>query len=308
MPITRDAGYSVNYSTDSSNYIPEIFSGKLIKKFYSSTVFGEIANTDYEGEIKNKGDVVHIRTRGTIVISDYEIGGGLGTPQRPTAPGIDLEVNRAKFYNAAINDIDDLQSDINLMNDWADDAAKNMKIVVDKDLLGSVYADAAAANAGATAGAQSASYNLGTDGAPVVITKDNVVEHIVNMGCVLSESDIDDEGRWLVIPTWMSGLLKTSDLKDASMTGDSVTPLRNGKIGMIDNFTIYVSNNLALGVAGKANIMAGHKCGLTFASQMTKSRIIEDQNDFQKMLQGLNVYGYETINDVAITHSVVAKA
>ena len=30
-------------------FIPQVWSGKLTVKFYTATVFGEIANTDYEG-------------------------------------------------------------------------------------------------------------------------------------------------------------------------------------------------------------------------------------------------------------------
>jgi len=33
----------------SGTYIPEIWSGKLIEKFYLATVFAAISNTDYEG-------------------------------------------------------------------------------------------------------------------------------------------------------------------------------------------------------------------------------------------------------------------
>ena len=53
------------------NFIPEIWSGKLIEKFYATTVLAAISNTDYEGEIKNQGDKVSIRTQPTITISDY---------------------------------------------------------------------------------------------------------------------------------------------------------------------------------------------------------------------------------------------
>ena len=34
---------------------PEIWSGKLIEKFYAATVLSAISNTDYEGEIKSYG-------------------------------------------------------------------------------------------------------------------------------------------------------------------------------------------------------------------------------------------------------------
>lgn len=50
-PVT---GGSPNYSNtgaaNTSKFIPEIWSAKLVEKFYEATVFNEIANTDYEGK------------------------------------------------------------------------------------------------------------------------------------------------------------------------------------------------------------------------------------------------------------------
>jgi len=40
------------------NFIPEIWSGKLIENFYDATVLAAISNTDYEGEIRSMGDTV----------------------------------------------------------------------------------------------------------------------------------------------------------------------------------------------------------------------------------------------------------
>ena len=54
-----------------ANFIPEIWSGKMIEKFYATTVLAAISNTNYEGEIKNHGDKVIIRTRPTVTIRDY---------------------------------------------------------------------------------------------------------------------------------------------------------------------------------------------------------------------------------------------
>ena len=64
------------------------------------------------------------------------------------------------------------------------------------------------------------------------------------MGTVLDEANCPEQNRFLVIPAKMAGLIKQSDLKDASITGDGSTPLRNGRLGMIDRFTVYVSHNL----------------------------------------------------------------
>ena len=74
---------SVGNNLQATGFIPEIWSGKLVEKFYASTVLAAISNTDYEGEIKNKGDRVRIRTKPTINIHTYESDGLLGL-DRPT--------------------------------------------------------------------------------------------------------------------------------------------------------------------------------------------------------------------------------
>ena len=51
MPYPVDASlgtYASNLGL-SGTYIPEIWSSKLLEKFYLSTVFAAISNTDYEG-------------------------------------------------------------------------------------------------------------------------------------------------------------------------------------------------------------------------------------------------------------------
>ena len=48
----------------------------------------------------------------------------------------------------------------------------------------------------------------------------------------------------MIIDPATAAIIKNSDLKQAYLTGDAESPLRNGNIGMIDRFTVYVSNNL----------------------------------------------------------------
>src|SRR5471032_1856973 len=72
-----------------TSFIPEIWSGKLVEKFYASTVLAAISNTDYEGEIKNKGDRVRIPTNPTISIHTYDADGLLGL-DRPSGGTVEL--------------------------------------------------------------------------------------------------------------------------------------------------------------------------------------------------------------------------
>jgi hypothetical protein len=124
------------------------------------------------------------------------------------------------------------------------------------------------------------------------------------MGTVLDEANVPESNRFVVIPAKMAGFIKKSDLKDASLTGDAQSVLRNGRLGMIDRFTIYMSHNLPV-TSGKFDILAGHKMGFTFASQMTEMETIRSESTFGNIIRGLQVYGYQTVKPEALAHGVV---
>ena len=302
-----------------AGFIPEIWSGKLIEKFYAATVLAAISNTDYEGEIKNQGDTVKIRTKPTITIKDY-LADGLLELERPKGSVIDLTIDKGKYFNTILDDVMEVQSDLNNMSMWADDASEQMKIVVDTEVLKNLYNTANAANRGTTAGKISGDINLGVTGTPLAVVSDNaaagevdVIDVILRLGQALDEQNIPEAGRWLIIPTWFSTMIKRSELRQAYLTGDAVTMLRNGRLGMVDRFTLYVSNLLPQGVAaglaaGECAIYAGHAHGLTFASQINNVESMRSELTFGTILRGLQVYGYKVIDNVAIAQAVVAKA
>lgn len=298
-------------------FIPEIWSGKLIEKFYAATVLAAISNTDYEGEIKAHGDKVNIRTKPTVTIRDYLAGGDL-TVERPVGTVVVLNIDQGKYFNTMLDDVMKIQSDVNNMSLWSDDAAQQMKITIDTAvLLGILNGATATTNRGATAGYYSANINLGVTGTPLTVVANSpaagqvdVLDALLRLGQVLDERNIPEAGRWVVIPTWMSTLIKKSELRQAYMSGDSVTMIRNGRIGMVDRFTVYVSNLLPNGVAGglaagEYAIYAGHAHGLTFASQMTNMETLRSERTFGQILRGLQVYGYKVIDGTALAQAIV---
>ena len=298
-----------NYS---GNFIPEIWSGKLIENFYDATVLAAISNTDYEGEIRNMGDTVNIRTTPEITIRDYVKGQTL-TVETPDKPKIQLVIDKGEYFACVEDDIDKIQTDVNLMDTWSKDASERMKIKIDQRVLTDLLPDIGAFNKGATAGEQSASYNLGVAGSPLTVTKDgasattSVIDLIVDLGTVLDEANCPEAGRFLVIPAKMAGLIKKSELKDASLTGDGTSVVRNGRLGMIDRFTLYVSHNLNVS-SGETSLIAGHKMGFTFASQMTEMETIRSESTFGNIIRGLQVYGYKVVKPEALAQAIVTFA
>ena len=293
-----------NYS---GNFIPEIWSGKLIENFYDATVLAAISNTNYEGDIRRMGDTVNIRTTPEITIKTYVKGQTLSV-ENPDRPKIQLVIDKGEYFACVEDDVDKVQSDINLMDTWSKDASERMKIKIDQRVLTDILPDISALNKGDTAGRISGNINLGTTGTPVAVTKTNVLEYLVDLGTVLDEANAPESDRFVVIPAKMAGLIKKSDLKDASLTGDSVSVLRNGRLGMIDRFTVYMSHNLNVATGGKFSIIAGHKMGFTFASQMTEMETLRSEVTFGNVIRGLQVYGYKVVKPEALAQGVVTLA
>jgi hypothetical protein len=303
-------------------FIPTLWSGKLIEKFYAATVLAAIANTDYEGEIRNQGDTVKIRQRPTISIAPYEANMALAI-QRPSSNLVELAIDKGNYFNLALDDVMDVQSDIDLLSVWAEDAAEQMKIAIDTEVLDYLSTETFLTGMfGNAAGVISGNIRLGLPGNPLYVAKaaqgtgagndasndQSITDAIVNFGQVLDENNIPETGRWLVIPAWMAGMIKKSDLKDASLAGDASSILRNGRLGMIDRFTIYLSNLLpkADGYSSQTYVYFGTNAALTFAAQFTKMETLRSEQTFSNLVRGLQVYGRKLVNTAAIGRAVVA--
>jgi hypothetical protein len=326
FPVASGTGSPLIYPTggtgnafQTNGFIPEIWSGKLVEKFYSSTVLSAISNTDYEGEIRNQGDRVKIRTKPTITIRDYKADGAL-TLERPEGSSLTLYIGNGKYFNTILDDVMDIQSDLNALSIWSDDAAQQLKIQVDTDVLGGILGGMNNKNRGTTAGRITSSINLGATTTPLATVSRSptagqveILDVILRLGQALDEQNIPEDGRWVVLPVWACAYLKFSDLRQAYLTGDSTSPMRNGRLGMIDRFTIYSSNLLPAGVAGglaagEFALYAGHAHGLTFASQISKVETLRSELTFGTILRGLQVYGYQIVDGTALAQAIVTKA
>jgi len=320
------AGGSFADSGYSGTFIPSVWSAKLNAKFYAASVFGEISNTDWEGDIASMGDKVTINTVPDMTVMDYVAGVPL-TYQAPATTALELLIDKGKYFAFQVNDVLEYQSKPNMLDTFAADGAEQMRIAMDSTIIYNTWAQGAAANKGATAGKNSLSYNLGTDAAPIVLTPALALQKILEMASVLDEQNIPESDRWLVIDPYTRSMLMQSNLSQAQFMGDSTSTVRNGKIGTIDRFTVYVSNQLprgaasaapwvsgdgsentitsAVGGAKRRALVAGHKSAITFASQITKMETVRNPADFGDYIRSLNVYGYKVVKPEGLAVAVV---
>ena len=201
FPVVGSGAFDTNPSY-SGAFIPQLWSNKLNAKFYANTMLTEICNTSWEGEIKNQGDTINIRTAPSITINDYAGAGTTLTNEVPVPITQAMQINKGKYFSVQVNDVLAHQADMDLMNTFTEDAAKQLKIAIENEVFFNQFVTegAAAANKGATAGALSSGYNLGTDTAPIdQATPANVLNAILKMSSVLDEQHVPEDGRWLVM-------------------------------------------------------------------------------------------------------------
>ena len=272
------SGAAFTYAANQGGFIPEVFSKLLQAKFYKTSVLPAISNTDYEGEISGQGDKVHIRTVPTISVADYT---GTVSYADLTTSTVELLIDQAKSYAFKIDDVLSAQGDIDMLAEASKDAAEQMRIAVETDVLANVVT-------GAT-----------TIGAQTTITSSNILTNILDLAKELDELNIPEEGRFIVLPPSMISLLKQSELRQAYLTGDSTSPLRNGQVGQVDRFTVYQSNMLYTPASGAdatyTHVLAGHPKAITFASQFTNTETVRLESTFGDGVRGLKVYGRKVV-------------
>lgn len=318
-----------NFGSDQTNkYTPILYSKKVMMLFVEQTILGEVTNGDYEGDIKGKGDQVEVRVAPpTLTVNDYVAGGTIDYTTGDYAARV-LNIDQGKVVAFEFDEIEKVQSDLNLFNIYADRAALSLNIHISRDVLevmgagayndsGDIWGAHTSGNQGATAGKVTGAYDLGlftgtqatNDAQSIDAT--NALDYIVDLGTVLDEADVPMEGRFVILPAWYCGMLKKTDLKAADVTGDGTGVIRTGLIGEVNNFKVYQSNlldtslaDLVDGAADAAtvsfHIVAGIVDATTFASQVTKTETVVAEASFGEKWRTLSVYGRKVIQPEAL--------
>jgi hypothetical protein len=92
-----------------NNFIPEVYSDLLMMDRDKETVFAKLVNRDYEGEIAQMGDVVHITGLQDPTIRSYTKGATLAAEYLKDNT-VDLVIDQANYFNVLLDDMDKKQA------------------------------------------------------------------------------------------------------------------------------------------------------------------------------------------------------
>ena len=99
-----------------ANFIPQVWSARLQENLKKALVFGSLCNRNYEGDIAQWGDTVHINTLNDITVKAYNPANEIDDPEQLSGTDTTLVIDHGAYYNFYINDADAAQARTDLMD------------------------------------------------------------------------------------------------------------------------------------------------------------------------------------------------
>ncbi len=267
-----------------TNFIPELWSARLLQSLEKTHVAANLVNRDYEGEIRQQGDTVHINMIGAITVRDYTKGSDIVAPEELSTTDQTLVISQAKYFNFQIDDVDAAQVAGSLMDSALARSAYALKDAADSYILKTIADGLLTEN------------TIGSSAA-VALTKDNIYENIIKLRLILDRNNVPLEGRTIVIPPEAYALL----LQDSRFVSGDIgnEALRSGYIGSVAGFEIYESNNCSKSDS-TYTITAQVRSACTYAEQIVETGAYRPEKRFADAVKGLHVYGAKVVDQTQI--------
>jgi N4-gp56 family major capsid protein len=275
-----------------NNFIPTVWSARLLQNLQRTLVYGQAAviNRDYEGEIRAYGDTVKINNIGRISVGDYTKNTDMDDPETLTDETRTLVIDQAKYFNFQVDDVDRIQQNPKLMDEAMREAAYALRNAADQ-FIASHYVDAY--------------HQIGNDATPVEPTKNDAYEYLVDLSVKLDEADVPEQGRFVIVPPWYEGLMLKDDRFIKTGSSAAEDRLANGIIGYAAGFMVLKSNNVpkveaGQGVVENYKIIAGHNIAWSFAEQVNQVEAYRPEKRFADAVKGLHLYGCKVVRPEAL--------
>lgn len=260
-----------------TNFIPQLWSARLLAHLDKAHVVANLVNRDYEGEIKAYGDTVKITQVGNVTINDYTENNDIEDPEELSTSQKTLTIDKQKYFNFQIDDVDAAQVRSPLMEAAMQRAAYALADETEKILLTEMDTNATT--------------KLTVE---EKLSKTNIYSELVKVKVKLDEKNVPTAGRFLIVPPDVHGMLLEANVLVG--TGGSMAEgiSTNGHVGRILGFDVYLSNNMGSLTNGTGAI-AGTKEACTFAEQIVQTEAYRMEKRFADALKGLNVFGCKVI-------------
>lgn len=281
-------------------FIPQVWSAKILEALDKELVYAQLFNTDYEGEITEAGDTVHIAQVGDVTIKDFTCDTDIDAPEDVTAEDLTLVIDQSKYFNISICDVNAAQSKISLIGTATQRAGYGFSDVCDQ-FLGNLLATSGTVKTG-----------LGTKASPIAVTADNAYETLVKMKTALDKANLPKQERKVVVPPDFEGFMLLDPRFVAVPVDASQERLTEGTVYRAAGFEILTSNNVPSADDGGSgsttvfSIVGSSPIQGTFAQQILKTEAYRPEKRFADAVKGLHVYGAKVLRPEVVAVATVS--
>lgn len=287
-----------------TNFIPTLWAGTLLRQLEKATVFvqPDVCNRNYEGQIQAQGDTVKITSVGPVTVSDYTKDTNMSAAQALTDASQTLTIEKQKYFNFAVDDIDQAQAAGETMVSAMQEAAYGLRNAADR-YVAALYSSVASGNF------------YGTDASPKTISSaTDVYNYFTHMKTILDENNVPEAGRWAIIPPFLEEYMLQDERFVKSFNPSSETRLLNGLVARAAGFDFLKSNNVShngsadLPVSGdECRVMCGHPIAITYAEQVNKVEAYRPELRFADAMKGLHLYGAKVVRSNALAVLTITR-
>lgn len=261
---------------------PEIWAQEINYRLREALVALGFINRNYEGEIKDQGDTVHIIRPGSVTVTDYT--GADFVFDDLSDEELELIINQAKMFAFQIKDIDQAQANQKLMTSYLDEANFSLSEVIDTKIFDTLADDAH-------------SDNIIT----VTLTKSNVYATLVDAYKMLSNKKVPKAPEWqIAMPADVIALAKQSaEFIGATELGEKVK--REAVFGKLAGFTIFETPNVKKDLQSTYEFATVSRARATNVATIVTATAhgLETGDDVQ--VSGLGGTGYATSSAAEVT-------
>lgn len=269
-----------------TSFIPKVWSARLLEGMRKALVFGNLCNRNYEGDIAQWGDTVHINNLSDITVRPYTPNADIADPEQLSGTDMTLTIDHGAYYNFFINDVNAAQSRADLMDAAMRNAAQKLAEDAEQYILTVVRAGA------------------GTKASGAIPSKENggVYALIVAIKTALDEKSVPRADRKLILPPSVEAELLLDNRFITAGSAQAEARLADGAVARAAGFDLYISADLT------DEIVAMTPDSVTFASQISKIEAYRREKGFDDGVKGLSLCGAKVVLPACVYVHKITKA
>jgi hypothetical protein len=277
-----------------NNFVPEIWSANLLKALRAKAKYTQagVINRNYEGDIAQAGDTVHITSFADPSIADYTKGSTTISYPALTDATRALIIDQAKYWSFSVDDIDKRQALSGFVAEVTAGAASGLSLEADSYVADLMVA--AVDGTGNDLGAETVGSSAG-----------DAYDLLVEFRTTLTRSEVPADGRFVIVPPEFYGVLLKDDRFVRADASGTTSGLRNGVVGRAAGFDVIEGTTVPETSGNAYQVIAGHPIATTYAEQIVKTEAIRLERRFEDGLRGLHVYGGKVLRPEALSLATV---